>query len=178
VAGKRTRIKANSGGQQKRKKPVDTMPPGMREAMMGSTTPPQQKTGPQLPPNSAAMDWFETLRDTDDPDKLYSYPYEHPEDPTKNRIVYFKRETALERNAYIMDFAENRLTIGALKCVFLRLRDEKGERVFTNQDQYEWLLKNAAGSSLEEIGTAIFGFDREGETDLETEKNDSGEAET
>jgi hypothetical protein len=118
-----------------------------------------------------AQDWFATLADTDN-DKLYEYAYEHPTDPLKNRVAYFKRETALERNAYVMDFAENRLTIGALKCVFLRLRDEKGDRVFTSQEQYQWLLDNAMGSELEEIGTAIFASERDAEMTLDDAKND------
>ena len=167
MAASKKKVRASRG---KRARVADSMPSEMRAAMSGGGLAPMQRSQPQLPPNSAAQDWFATLADTDN-DKLYEYAYEHPTDPAKNRTAYFKRETALERNAYVMDFAENRLTIGALKCVFLRLRDEKGDRVFTSQEQYQWLLDNAMGSELEEIGTAIFASERDAEMTLDDAKN-------
>ena len=88
--------------------------------------------------------------------------------------AYFYRESVDERQAYIQDFATNP-TLGAIKCVVLRLRDKNGNRVFGPQ-HWERITKKGIGQALESLGAKIAAH--EPELDIEETKNDTVNSET
>lgn len=79
-----------------------------------------------------------------------------PVDPKiVDKIAYWKPETPRQRDAYVVDLGQQRISSACLKAVFIRLLDENGNRVFTNEQQFQILLEKGDADVLETIGAHI-----------------------
>lgn len=149
----RKKVRASS---RKKSQVAFNMPPEMRAAMGGG-------------PAAGATTQSRTVRDRIFPKMLHKPATDNSMDSeyfdSIEETIYWRPETPRERSAYVVDLGTQKITIACVKAVFLRARDENGDRIFTAEQDFNAMMEQGKCEIFEDIGAQMLGIAEDGDDD-------------
>ena len=106
--------------------------------------------------------------------KLEKKPYESSKTLDNGITFYWGHAPAAVACRYSSDVVENNMSSAFAKMIFFRSLDQRGDRMFTHQDDMNEIMNEWDHRLVTELGTAMFLWDNSDELSMAALEEDAG----